>query len=144
MLRKKDEYGFDEDNLHGKDMEEEAIEDKRPAAKTFPDNGLKLSADEIKKKVRDNKIINALKKIKDPEINMDIWSLGLIYDMEINENKPNIKMTFTSPMCPFGPQIVNSVKNEIKKLGYDEPEIEVVFNPLWEPSEEVKEMLGIG
>jgi len=53
-------------------------------------------------------------------------------------------MTFTSPMCPFGPQIVENVKTEIKKIGYNEPKVEVVFNPVWEPTEEVKEMLGIG
>ena len=140
MFKRKDEYGFGEDNLYEKEMEElEEPVKEEPNNNTFP----KLSVEEIKKKVRDPKIINALKKVKDPEIDLDVWTLGLIYDMEIIENRPMIKMTFTSPMCPFGPQIVNNIKNEIKKLGYDEPEIELVFKPLWEPSEEVKDMLGI-
>lgn len=142
MIR--DEYGF-EDERDIPDMEYEEILHEPAKEKVILEEkeGLKLSPEEIKKKVRDAKIINALKKIKDPEIDIDIWSLGLIYDMEINENKPMIKMTFTSPTCPFGPQIVINVKKEIKKLGYDEPEINLVFNPLWEPSEEVKEMLGV-
>ena len=141
MFKKKDEYGFEEDNVYDNDMEEiEELVKEEPKNKPFP----KLNADEIKKKIRDGKIINALKKVKDPEINLDVWTPGLIYDMEIIENKPMVTMTFTSPMCPFGPQIVNNVKNEIKKLGYDEPEVELIFNPLWEPSEEVKELLGIG
>ncbi|HLC73927.1 MAG TPA: metal-sulfur cluster assembly factor [Candidatus Nanoarchaeia archaeon] len=138
----KDIYGFDEDNTYEKDMEELEEEPIKEEPKNKPFH--KLSGEDIKRKVRDGKIINALKKIKDPEIDLDIWTLGLIYDMEIVENKPKIVMTFTSPMCPFGPQIVNSVKTEIMKLSYDEPEIELVFNPLWEPSEEVKEMLGMG
>ena len=142
----KDEYGFEDENdipdmEYDKETSHESVKEEVILERK---ETLRLSPEEIKKKVRDAKIINALKKIKDPEINMDIWNLGLIYDMEINENKPMIKMTFTSPTCPFGPQIVSNVKNEIKKLGYDEPEIDVVFNPLWEPSEEVKDMLGIG
>lgn len=140
MFKKKDEYGFEEDNIYERDMEE--IEET-VLERDSNEEVNKISTDEIKKKIRDHKIINALKKIKDPEINLDIWTLGLIYDMDIIDNKPMIKMTFTSPMCPFGPQIVNDVKNGIKKLGYDEPEIELVFKPLWEPSEEVKDMLGI-
>jgi metal-sulfur cluster biosynthetic enzyme len=135
------DYGFDEDEpdmVHDEELEKSVEETPKE------DKGLKLSAEEIKKKINDHKIIDALIKVKDPELDMDVWNLGLIYDMDIVENKPEIKMTFTSPMCPFGPQIVESVKGAIKKLGYDEPDVEVVFNPVWEPSEEVKEMLGVG
>ncbi len=51
-------------------------------------------------------------------------------------------MTFTSPMCPFGPQLVDDIKGKVKALGA-EAEVEVTFEPRWEPSEELRDMLGV-
>lgn len=90
-------------------------------------------------------IIEVLKKVNDPELHIDVWSLELIYNIEIKENIVDIKMTFTSPMCPYGPFLVDQIKSKIKedlKL-VKEVKIEVVFQPLWQPSDNVKEMLGI-
>ncbi|MBI2106271.1 metal-sulfur cluster assembly factor [Candidatus Woesearchaeota archaeon] len=104
----------------------------------------KKTLEEIEKET-DKKIIEVIKNVQDPELGVDIWSLGLIYD--INKNgKLDITMTFTSPMCPYGPQIVNELKSGLKNNGYEEEKIniDVVFNPLWEPSEELKEALGFG
>ena len=93
----------------------------------------------------DKKIIDVIKNVQDPELGVDIWSLGLIYNIEQN-GKLDIVMTFTSPMCPYGPQIVSELKSGLKSKGYKEENlnINVVFNPLWEPSEELKEALGMG
>ncbi len=93
----------------------------------------------------DKKIIETMKNVQDPELGVDIWSLGLIYDIHENNNL-DIVMTFTSPMCPYGPQIVSELKSGLKEKGYKEDSINinVVFNPLWEPSEELKEALGMG
>lgn len=104
----------------------------------------KKSLDEIENTVKNKKIIEVMKKIQDPELGIDIWSLGLIYDV-IESEKLKIVMTFTSPMCPFGPQIVNELKSGIKGKGYNEENInvDVVFNPFWEPSEELREILGV-
>ena len=54
-------------------------------------------------------------------------------------------MTFTSPMCPFGPQIVNELKSGLKGKSYNEEniDVDVVFNPFWEPNQELREMLGV-
>ncbi len=82
-----------------------------------------------------------MKKCEDPELDLDIWSLGLVYDIIQRGKAVQIIMTFTSPMCPFGPQIVNQIKSEVGELGFS-VSVEVVFNPVWKPSEEVKEMLG--
>ena len=94
--------------------------------------------------ITQEKIIEALKLVEDPELHVDVWTLGLIYEHKIQpENKVFIKMTFTSPFCPFGPQLVDGIKEEITKLGAKEVEVEVTFDPPWEPTEELREMLGV-
>ncbi len=89
-----------------------------------------------------DEIIEAIKKVSDPEIGLDVWTLGLIYELDIKDDKVNIIMTFTSPMCPFGPDMVEEIKDEIKKTGIKEVTVEIVFDPPWQPSDEVREMLG--
>ena len=94
-------------------------------------------------KLKKEDAIKVMKVIKDPELNIDIWTLGLIYDVNLKEDDINIKMTFTSPMCPFGPQIVNELKSRLKQVGFNEPNINVVFEPQWQPSQEVRDILGV-
>jgi metal-sulfur cluster biosynthetic enzyme len=149
-----DIYGFerekDEPDMVHDDIREENVSVEETKVEEIPEapkieetkEAFRLvSAAEIEKKV-DKNIVDAMKGVKDPEINMDIWTLGLIYDIKVEGSRVDVTMTFTSPMCPFGPQIVDSVKEGIKDLGYT-AEVEVVFNPVWKPSEEVKEMLGV-
>lgn len=96
-----------------------------------------------KKLTKDN-VIESLKKVVDPEIGIDIWTLGLIYEINIKRKDGiYVKMTFTSLMCPYGPVLVENVKNELKQIGFNNPEIEVVFSPPWQPSNEVKMILGL-
>ena len=65
-------------------------------------------------KVTKNKIIDEIKKIYDPEIPVNIYELGLIYKMEVdNENKVNIDMTLTSPNCPVAESLPKQVKDNI-------------------------------
>jgi len=87
--------------------------------------------------------IEALKKIIDPELHIDIWTLGLIYDMPITKKDIHIKMTFTSPMCPFGPTLVENVKKGLEDAGFNKVAVEVVFSPPWQPTQEVMMMLGL-
>ncbi len=91
----------------------------------------------------DPKIIDALKLVLDPELGVDIWTLELVYDIQLQEKNVEVFMTFTSPMCPFGPQLVEDVRQRLKDAGYAEPQVEVVFDPVWHPSENVKEILGL-
>ena len=90
-------------------------------------------------------VIDVLKEVDDPELNMDIYSLGLIYDIKILKNKVTIKMTFTTPMCPYGPMLMDLVeealKKEIKEI--KKVKINLVFEPLWQPPENLKAMLGL-
>lgn len=91
-----------------------------------------------------DQIIEALKTVQDPEILLDVWFLGLIYNIDIGDGKVAIDMTFTSPMCPYGPMLVEEVRSAVRKLpGVTEADVKVVFTPPWEPSDEVKGMLGM-
>ena len=88
--------------------------------------------------------IEALKTIFDPEIYIDIWTLGLIYDIAIEGSEIQIRMTFTSIACPVGPALAEEVRSKMAALpGITNAKVEVVFTPPWEPSEELKAMLGI-
>jgi len=89
-------------------------------------------------------VIEILKKIEDPEIHIDIWTLELIYNVDVNDDKVKVKMTFTSPMCPYGPQLVEEIKTKVSEVnGVKDVDIEVVFDPPWKPSEELRATLGV-
>ena len=60
-----------------------------------------------------DEITEVIKTIIDPELFIDIWTLGLIYDIAIAEEKVDVKMTFTSMACPAGPQLVSQVKEKV-------------------------------
>ena len=91
------------------------------------------------------KIIKVLQNTEDPELGIDIWALGLIYKVEVDEEAETAKvtMTFTTPMCPFGPQMIGEIKMKMMALGLRAAEIEVTFDPPWEPTDELREMLGV-
>lgn len=90
-------------------------------------------------------IIEVLKTIQDPEIFLDIWFLGLIYDIKIeDEAYVTITMTFTTPTCPQGPEMVLAVRERVAELeGVEDVYVEVVFDPPWQPNDEVKGLLGM-
>ena len=86
--------------------------------------------------------IEALKQCFDPELNLDLWTLGLIYGLEVKGDEVNVVMTFTTPFCPYGPMMIDDVKDELTKKGFKKVNVELTFEPKWEPSEELKEMFG--
>ena len=92
-------------------------------------------------------VIEVLKRVYDPEIQYDIWSLGLIYNIEVEANKVKILMTFTSPMCPYGPALLDDVRRQVSAIaGVGEVEVEITFTPVWDPdkmTEEARMALGI-
>ncbi|MDO6760537.1 DUF59 domain-containing protein [Tamlana sp. 2_MG-2023] len=94
------------------------------------------------------KIVNVLKTIFDPEIPVDIYELGLIYDVFVNEdNDVKILMTLTTPNCPVAETLPLEVEEKVKSL--DEvkgAEVEITFDPPWTQelmSEEAKLELGM-
>jgi FeS assembly SUF system protein len=88
------------------------------------DNSKKI--DEIKDK---------LKTIFDPEIPVDIYELGLIYDVRLKDKSCEIDMTLTSPNCPEAQSIPNNVRKAVESLGhYDEVVVRIVWDPPWDKS----------
>ncbi len=80
------------------------------------------------------KIVSEIKKIYDPEIPVNIFELGLIYKIEVNnENKKVlIEMTLTSPNCPVAESLPNSVKENILNIdGIEDVELKLVWDPPW-------------
>ena len=80
-----------------------------------------------------DKVILEIKKIYDPEIPVNIYELGLIYKIEINEKKKvNIEMTLTSPNCPVAESLPKMVKDNILKLnGVNDVNLKLVWDPPW-------------
>ena len=81
-----------------------------------------------------NKVIEEIKKIYDPEIPVNIYELGLIYKIEVDEkNKINIDMTLTSPNCPVAESLPKEVKENIKKVeGVSDVNLNLVWEPPWD------------
>ena len=95
----------------------------------------------------ENKIVNMLKSIYDPEIPFDIYELGLIYEVRINQtNDVAIDMTLTSPNCPVADTLPKEVEEKVKSIEeVNDAKVHIVFDPPWSKdmmSEEAKLELG--
>lgn len=76
----------------------------------------------------------ALRKVKDPELNLNIVDLGLVYDIIVDGSDVQIDMTLTSPGCPAGPQIMGDVERVLKALpGIGNVTLNLVWTPFWNP-----------
>ena len=77
----------------------------------------------------------ALRGVKDPELNLNIVDLGLVYEVDVDpEGDVTVKMTLTSPGCPAGPEIVNDVNQTLQDLeGVKSVDVEIVWEPYWTP-----------
>ncbi|GIW14121.1 MAG: hypothetical protein KatS3mg062_1560 [Tepidiforma sp.] len=89
-----------------------------------------------------------LREVKDPEINMSIVDLGLVYDIQYDNGDVLVTMTLTSPGCPLGPIIRGEAYAKLRELpGVKDVDVQIVWNPPWDPrtmaSEDVKMALGI-
>ena len=82
------------------------------------------------------KIVSEIKKIYDPEIPVNIYELGLIYNIDIDENNNvKIKMTLTTPNCPVAESLPNEVKNSIKEIKeVKDVDLDLVWDPPWDKS----------
>jgi metal-sulfur cluster biosynthetic enzyme/nitrite reductase/ring-hydroxylating ferredoxin subunit len=95
----------------------------------------------------DEKMIEALRTVIDPELMINIVDLGLIYSVNHDGQRAYVDMTLTSPACPAGPQIVQQAKMSLERLrDVDEAEIKLVMTPPWSPermTDEARDHLGI-
>ena len=82
------------------------------------------------------KIIEEIKKIYDPEIPVNIYDLGLIYDIKVEDkNTAKVKMTLTSPNCPVAESLPKEVKDGIMQVeGIDNVDLDLVWDPPWNPT----------
>ena len=93
------------------------------------------------------KVILALKQVYDPEIPVNIYDLGLIYELNIRKSRlVYIKMTFTAPNCPMADEVMAEVKSSVEDVpGVTGCEIDLVFEPAWDQSmlsDEARVILG--
>ncbi|MFH0908690.1 MAG: metal-sulfur cluster assembly factor [bacterium] len=106
-----------------------------------PTQDVKVDAQWTPDGVRD-----VLRSVLDPELHMNIVDLGLVYGVDINDGNVNVRMTLTSPACPYGPYLLHQVKDTVLSLkGVKDAQIEVVWDPPWGPdkmSEDVRLELG--
>ena len=92
-------------------------------------------------------IYEALKQVIDPEVGLNIVDMGLIYDIEIGDQKIDLTMTLTSPACPAGPMILTQIDDQLKTLeNVEDVDIQGRLEPALDPdmlSEDGKDQLGI-
>ena len=97
-----------------------------------------VSMDEIKEALRD---------VYDPEIPVNVYDLGLIYDIQLNEGNVYVQMTLTAPGCGMGPYIAQNAEWRIAEIdGVEDVEVEMTFDPPWNPemiTEDGKKLLGL-
>ncbi len=90
---------------------------------------------ENKSLIRQEDLVLALKTVYDPEIPVDIYELGLIYDISSNGNKVNIRMTLTAPACPVAEEMPKWVEVAVLDVeGVKDVIVEMVFDPPWDIS----------
>ncbi|MBO7644685.1 MAG: DUF59 domain-containing protein [Alphaproteobacteria bacterium] len=80
-------------------------------------------------------VINEIKKVYDPEIPVNVWDLGLIYNISITEKNVEIEMTFTSPTCPMMEDILNQVRSGVENVANGRSvDVKLVWEPAWDVS----------
>jgi metal-sulfur cluster biosynthetic enzyme len=76
----------------------------------------------------------ALRKVKDPDLNLNIVDLGLVYDVRVADNNVEVDMSLTSPGCPSGPEIMGEAERQLKALpGVGTVAVNLVWTPFWTP-----------
>ena len=94
-------------------------------------------------------LMDAVRAVQDPELQMSIVELGLVYGLDVDEEgMVTVKMTLTSPACPVGPMLQGQIYHTLSQMdGVEDVEVNLVWDPPWDPksmaSDDVKMMLGI-
>ncbi len=84
--------------------------------------------------VSEDQVKLALRRVKDPDLQLNIIDLGLVYGIAIDGSTVKVDMTLTSPACPSGPELMTNAENEVKSLpGVEKVEVNLVWMPFWTP-----------
>jgi metal-sulfur cluster biosynthetic enzyme len=87
-------------------------------------------------------VVKALQTVHDPEIRLDVWSLKLIYDIQLQADDVKIKMTLTSPGCPYAETLLEAIRLAVQEAGAKNVDIDIVWDPPWSPPEDLKWAIG--
>ena len=133
-------------------------EEKAPNSRVFERSSQKMEAnvaEALAEKARDPRLASmtqedlvyeVLKECFDPEIPLNVVDLGLIYNVQVNPDSVDLKITMTSPQCPSHVSISEDIKTRLTDAGFPTPKIELVWEPAWSPqriSEAGRRALGI-
>lgn len=92
-------------------------------------------------------ILNALKTVQDPELNVNVVDLGLVYSIQSRDDEIDVEMTLTTPACPAGPEILRNAVGALEKIeGVTKANVKLVMSPPWSPdrmSDDARDQLGI-
>ena len=115
-------------------MTNEAKTEAKPAAAEAVERQSAIPPDEMARLT--DGIVGALKTVYDPEIPADIYELGLVYKVDIDDDRMvNIEMTLTSPNCPSAEQLPQQIENAVAGVpGVREAKVNIVWDPPWDPS----------
>jgi metal-sulfur cluster biosynthetic enzyme len=84
--------------------------------------------------VSEDQVKLALRRVKDPDLQLNIVDLGLVYGVAVDGSTVKVDMTLTSPACPSGPELMTNAENEIKSIpGVEKVEVNLVWMPFWTP-----------
>jgi metal-sulfur cluster biosynthetic enzyme len=84
--------------------------------------------------VTEKDVKRALRRVKDPELNLDLMVLGLVYDITITDTHVKARISLTSPFCPVAGTILDEAKQAIEQVeGVESAEVELTFDPPWTP-----------
>ncbi len=84
--------------------------------------------------VSEDQVKLALRRVKDPDLQLNIIDLGLVYGIVVDGSTVKIDMTLTSPACPSGPELMTNAQNEVKSLpGVEKVDVNLVWMPFWTP-----------
>jgi metal-sulfur cluster biosynthetic enzyme len=123
-------------------IKKEEVKDEGVALTTFQ----KAEEHDEAVEITEERVLEALKEVRDPEIPIDIVNLGLIYDIGVSGKNVHLKMTLTTPGCGMGKTIAKQAEGAVKSVGAKNVLVEIVWDPPWNPdmmSNEAKERLGI-
>ena len=92
------------------------------------------SSGETDEALTEDQVKLALRRVKDPELNLNILDLGLVYEIRVDGNAVAIDMTLTSPGCPSGPEIMGDAERHLRALpGVGDVSVNLVWSPFWSP-----------
>lgn len=96
----------------------------------------------MSKEVHKEDVVHALREVIDPEMHIDIYTLGLIYNIQVGDGGISILMTLTTPLCPYAADIERAVKDACARFGIP-VHVEITFSPAWVAPSNLRAILGI-